>query len=229
MNRLKSNDVHLWRVAIAHADTPSATRVLSEDERRRATRYRFDRHRREFMIARAVLRLLLADYTGLSAERLCFTHNQRGKPSLDGSIQFNVSHAADVALIAISCMPVGVDIERVDPDFAWQGIARHFFSSAECEWIASHPSYARCESFLRCWTRREAFVKARGSGLPTEGACGLASTIRYHGRTWSIQSVAPFLGYIGAIAAEGEVFKVRAYDWNELPHGNAVAIAGEHS
>ncbi len=208
-----NNDVHLWRVVIGQADTPSVTGVLSDQERRRAARYRFARDQREFMVSRGVLRMILAGYTGRPAASLHFRHNERGKPSVEGSVQFNLTHAAEVALITVACTHVGVDVERVDPEFAWQEVALHFFSPAERDWIGSQPPAARSGSFFRCWTRREAYVKALGSGLAAEGACGLATTIHDNGRAWSIQSCTPFAGYIAAVAALAERFDLKTYDW----------------
>jgi 4'-phosphopantetheinyl transferase len=218
---LTTNDVHLWRVAIVCASTPSLFDVLSEEERRRASQYRFDRDRRQFVVAHGVLRLLLEGYTGRSAQSLRFTHNEHGKPSLDGGVQFNLSHAADVALIAVSRMEVGIDIEQVEPDCAWQDIAQHFFTQAERDCIGAEPEARRAEAFFRCWTRREAYAKARGLGLSTEAAFGINTPVEADGRWWSTREFEPRVGYVGAITCDGD-FKLEFYDWrSELAYGAA--------
>lgn len=207
------SSVHLWRAAIATIDVPSVTGVLSEKEQQRAVRYRFERDRREFKVARAMLRLTLAAYTGKPAASLCFQHGPGGKPSLGGDVQFNLSHAGGVVLIAVARLPVGIDVERVNPHFDWEPIARQFFSEVERDWIGARPAEVRTASFFRCWTRREAYVKARGRGVPTEGACGLATTMQADDHNWTIESCVPFPEYIGAVAAQTEGLAIQIFDW----------------
>jgi 4'-phosphopantetheinyl transferase len=160
-----------------------------------------------------VLRHLLGAYTTHRPELIHFHRRERGKPSVDGNVQFNVSHSGGVAVIAISKSLVGVDVERVVSNFPWEAIANNFFPEEDREWIAALPDSSRATGFYRCWTRREAYVKALGSGVPTEAACGL-SPLMFDGRScWSIQSFTPFSGFIGAIAVHRAQYCIRILNW----------------
>lgn len=144
---------------------------LSPDERRRAERIRGREPRNNWIMARATLRLLLANYSGLSADELRFSCNDWGKPvianpSVSPHPHFNYSHAGSMALLAISTAgPVGVDMERLEQLSEMDTIMRRYFSISEQATIASHPKSQRILSFYRVWTRKEAYLKALGIGL----------------------------------------------------------------
>src|SRR5579872_5570201 len=116
---LPENEVHVW---LASLEQPEGVmlqlqRALSSDERLRAAKFRFDKDRRHFMIARGVLRTLLSHYLHTPPAQLQFAYNGQGKPSLDMPVQgkplhFNLSHSYELALFAFSYAgPIGVDIE----------------------------------------------------------------------------------------------------------------------
>lgn len=143
-------------------------RALSPDERARASRFRFERDRRRFVAGRSVLRRELAERLDCTPSEVAFRYGPYGKPAVaDGDVVFNVSHSGSAALFAFAAAgELGVDVEllahgRPDDD----GVAERFFSPAEVETLRRQPAAARSETFLRCWTRKEAFVKARGEGL----------------------------------------------------------------
>jgi 4'-phosphopantetheinyl transferase len=211
-NTRAPGDIHLWRIVIKDFD-PGTKDVLSPEEHQRATRFRFEKDRREFVSTRSILRHLLGAYTGQRPEAMQFYRGERGKPAVDGNIQFNVSHAGGVALIAISESCVGVDVERVVSDFPWEPIARNFFPEKERDWISALPYSSRALGFFRCWTRREAYVKALGTGVPTESACGLSAVLSDGHTLCSIQSFSPYFGYIGAVAVQRAEYCVRILDW----------------
>ncbi len=211
-----SSDIHLWRVSLEELAPSSLARVLSDDERRRAAKFRFEQHRHEFVAARAVLRHVLAAYVGNAPASLQFRYGEHGKPALDG-IEFNLSHSGAKALIAVSQSPIGVDLERVDPSFRWEEIAAAFFSPQEREMIAAQPAPHRVTAFLRCWTRRESCLKACGSGLATSAAGSVSGGDPY-GSGCRIRSLEPFPGYIGAVACGIEGFALKVFDWSfDLP------------
>jgi 4'-phosphopantetheinyl transferase len=171
--------------------------TLPPDERSRSARFRFQADRRRFVVARAVLRDLLARHLEIEPAVIRFAYNAFGKPALTpefgGRVRFNLSHSAHLALIAIATdVDVGVDVEwiRADPDQA--EIARHFFSEAEVARLNALPRQLKAEEFFRCWTRREACVKARGQGLGDD-------PIELPDDS-SVQIVHPAPGYIGAVA-----------------------------
>ncbi|HEY4001849.1 MAG TPA: 4'-phosphopantetheinyl transferase superfamily protein, partial [Candidatus Xenobia bacterium] len=153
-------------------DVPDGVRArlvdtLSEDERVRADRFYFERDRRHFQVARGMVRHLLGHVAGLGPGAVSFHYGPRGKPSVDG-LEFNLSHSGELALLGVSFdQPLGVDIERCRPMPDAEAIARRFFSPRECEALLALPAEAREEAFFRCWTRKEAYIKALGSGLMT--------------------------------------------------------------
>ncbi|MEA2409874.1 MAG: 4-phosphopantetheinyl transferase [Thermoleophilaceae bacterium] len=158
-----SDEVHVWSVEL---DRPAAhlARALSEDELLRAARYKVPDAGPRFVAARAALRTLLGRYLGHDPAALRFAAGPQGKPRLDhppSSLQFNVSHSAGVALIAVAPeMEVGIDIEEIKPRQDLAGLARRVFTEREREAIALDE-----QSFYRHWVAKEAFVKATGRGI----------------------------------------------------------------
>jgi 4'-phosphopantetheinyl transferase len=163
---LPPDEVHVWRASL---DRPLSglDALLSADERARADRFRFDRDRSRFVAARGLLRELLARYTGVAPARLTFRYGAFEKPFLDGpGPWFNVSHSGPLALFAVGARAeLGIDVERFDPEFVAGRIPEHFFSAAEVRALRSLPVDEQARAFLTCWTRKEAFIKARGDGL----------------------------------------------------------------
>jgi 4'-phosphopantetheinyl transferase len=141
--------------------------LLSADERERASRFHFARDRDRYVVGRGVLRALLGDYVRAAPELVRFHYGPQGKPHLatDGP-RFNVSHSGAVALYAFSWSgEVGIDVELFRPEFAREHIAERFFSPAEVATLRSLPDDLQPSAFLTCWTRKEAYIKARGEGL----------------------------------------------------------------
>src|SRR6185312_3642180 len=133
----------------------------------RAARFRFDRDRDRFITARGTLRMLLARYLRKQPKDLQFLLGREGKPALvpesaGETLSFNLSHSQDVAVFAFGWhRNIGVDVERVRPDVEYEDIARHHFSAGEIQSLASLPRQKRVEGFFLCWTRKEAYIKAR--------------------------------------------------------------------
>jgi 4'-phosphopantetheinyl transferase len=141
--------------------------VLSPDELERAASFRFDRDRDRFAVGRMLLRTLLEQYTGEPKERIRFAYGPFGKPFLaEGTTTFNVSHSEDRAMFAFSQgLEIGVDIEALASRPSDRDVAERFFSSGEVRALTGLPLEQQARAFLTCWTRKEAFVKARGDGL----------------------------------------------------------------
>lgn len=160
---------HVWRIDLAgegeRAD--ECKRLLSDDERARAARFHFDRHRRHYIVGRATLRRIVAAYLALAPDEVVFRYGPQGKPELSARegprLEFNLSHSADLALCVVARWPVGVDLERLrevpDADL----IAARFFTPAEV--AVQRAAADRDAAFLRHWTRKEAVIKAVGVGL----------------------------------------------------------------
>ena len=167
--------------------------TLTGDERERCARFRFARDRRRFVVAHGVLRRLLGRYLGVRPEGLRFERNEFGKPRLsprfDRRLRFNLSHSADVALIAVAVdAEVGVDVEyiRALPD------------------LADDP-----RAFLGDWTRKEAYVKARGESLARLSPTGDIVP----DQRWSLYGLHPAPGYIGAVAIKGRCWRLSQLHW----------------
>ncbi len=202
-------DVDLFYIAL-DVDLPGAFTILSDEERARAARFHFDRDRRRFVNCRAKVRTTLGRYLNTDPARIEFRYNEFGKPSAEG-IFFNVSHSHDLALLAISrTREVGVDIERIDASFAHDNIPERFFSPGEVMALRALPEHQQFQAFFACWTRKEAYIKARGMGMalaldsfdvtltPGEPARFLRGA-----GDWSIESLAPPAGYAAAVVADG--------------------------
>jgi 4'-phosphopantetheinyl transferase len=164
-------DVVLTRLEGRPAAVCEAAALLSDAERRRATRFVFDRDRRRFIIARAALRQLLGARLGVRPETVELAYGPRGKPVLarrfaDSDLHFNVSHCDDVAVYALSSGgEVGIDVEAMHVIDDADDIAARWFSPRE---IDAYQALDPCDKplgFVNCWTRKEAFVKALGDGL----------------------------------------------------------------
>jgi 4'-phosphopantetheinyl transferase len=142
--------------------------LLSADESARAARFAFPHLREAFTLARGALRILLGRAEGAAPEDVRFSYGAKGKPELTprSRVQFNASHSADLALIAITLdREIGVDVEQVRPMRDLAGIAARFFSAGETAQLNSLPQDQREAAFFRCWTRKEAYIKAIGDGL----------------------------------------------------------------
>jgi 4'-phosphopantetheinyl transferase len=214
---LASDEVHTWCVRL---DVPQdlVARLyptLSQVERNRCARFRFDRDRRRFVVAHGALRDLLGRYVGTRPGDLRFVRNGFGKPALSPEFgprpRFNLSHSADLALIAISAdADIGVDVEcvRSSPDYA--DIARHFFSAAEVHRLNGFPGHLDAGAFLRCWTQKEAYMKARGEGFEISPA---SFSVFHLESTWSLHALQPAPGYVGALAIERKGWRLRQWHW----------------
>jgi 4'-phosphopantetheinyl transferase len=196
--------------------------TLADDERERAARFRFEVHRRRYIVARGFLRYALSAYAGEAPSRIQFSYGAKGKPAIAGTaLEFNVSHSEDVALYAFALeMPVGVDVEHVRRLDELDGIAQRFFSAAEWAAIERMQPQVRVDAFFRCWTRKEAYIKATGDGLsyPLDqfevSVSGPARMLNIEGNgaeasRWSMHDIALPAGYIGALAFRGTGFDVQ--------------------
>lgn len=200
-----TGEVHAWLLPVAGA--PECVAFLDDEERERADRFRDHAARRRFVVSHGALRLILGRLTRTPPESLRFALRcghcggaDHGKPHLPGSeLDFSISHSGALAAIAVARgRRVGVDVERVRRRTDVLGIAGSAFSPAERLEIEALPSdEERRAAFFRCWTRKEAYLKARGVGL----AAGLDGTA---GPEWQLHSLRTPPGYMAAVAAEGQ-------------------------
>lgn len=223
---LADGEVHVWRIVLGdlHADVPRLRAWLSADEIERADRFKFDRHRVDFVAGRAAMRLLLGAYFDATPATLHFSYGERGKPSLP-ALDFNLSHSGGLALLAVArSRAVGVDVEQVRPEVDTEGIARRFFSAVEVEALLGLPEPERVDAFFRCWTRKEAYIKACGEGLwlaldkfdvtlgPDEPAAFRSSRGDVSG--WRMLDVRPGPGWFAALVVSGHDWTARGFDFH---------------
>lgn len=171
-------DVDVWHVGISASGAEVDASVLDPGELERAARYRQPVDRLRYVATRAALRELLGERLGIRPASLRLTTTRRGRPELadpHGGLSFNVSHAGEHALIAISpARTVGVDIERVDPELDWRQLVDLVCTADEQRlWMAGPAAPLQREYFFRCWTAKEALLKALGIGI-AEGLHALA-------------------------------------------------------
>lgn len=217
-------EVHVWR---AHLDaSDECDRALSPDERARAARFRFERDRRRYVAGRALLRCLLARYTGADPAELRLSYGTHGKPRLDGPLRFNVAHADAVWLCAVTeSGEVGADVEPIAPFEEMDDVAAEMFSAAECGVYRALPADSRVDAFAACWTRKEAFVKAVGDGLSyplarfdvTLAPHQPPALLRIDGSPaaaarWRMAAASPAPGYAAAVVASAPVHQFHFFD-----------------
>jgi 4'-phosphopantetheinyl transferase len=168
---LPSDRVDCWAVALDGVPADAAatmTGLLSADERARAERFRFERHRLMYVNTHAALRLLLARYLHASPKSLAIVLDRNGRPVLAdfARLHFNLTHSGGIALVAVSCVaPVGIDVEQIRDVLDFAAIARRYFASGEFENLLELAPAERLRGFFVTWTRKEAYVKALGLGL----------------------------------------------------------------
>jgi 4'-phosphopantetheinyl transferase len=229
---LSDEEAHVWAVPIDEHQptTDQGLACLSQDERRRAEQFQLELPRRRFIVTRVALRRLLAEYLDMPAADISLAYSPRGKPMLGGtrtgtSLHFNLAHTHDLALVAVTrgC-DIGVDVERLRAVSHLESIARRYFHPAELGAILNARAESRNKAFLRCWTAKEAVVKAIGAGLtdslaefcvPVADASGtwvempiLAATTSQ--RCW-LERLSPSETSIAAVAFVGERRRVSCF------------------
>ncbi len=220
---LGPDEAHVWLTSL---DVPahrlsSLRALLNAEELARADRFLQPHHRCHSAVARGGLRSLLGRYLQVAPQSVVFQFNAHGKPSLAGAhehsgLRFNLSHSHGLALIAFARgRDLGVDIEKVRPERPAEPIAERFFAPAEAARLRSLPSAQQPEGFFECWTRKEAYIKARGKGLSLpldsfEVAFGPGVRPAILGASdepdavarWALFDLQPSAGFAGALVVE---------------------------
>jgi 4'-phosphopantetheinyl transferase len=231
---LHNDEVHLWR-ACTDQSAPVfhlLAQTLSNDERARSERYYFERDRKRYIVGRGILRMILSSYLQTNPRSIKFRYSSYGKPILDGTraiknLDFNVSHSAGLAIYAVvRNKSIGIDLEKIQPILEAEQITKNLFSHDESEIFHWLPKQAKTEAFINCWTRKEAYLKARGRGLslaldqitvsfmPGEPARLLRVENDLQETTrWSISAFSPASGYAAALAVQGYGLGINYYSW----------------
>jgi 4'-phosphopantetheinyl transferase len=239
---LRPSRVHVWRVSLDRQPEAiaEARAVLSADERARASRFFFERDRDRFVAGRAALRGILGRYLGVPPDRVELCPGHRGKPALAAhhgatALRFNLAHSDGLALCAVaSGRDVGVDLERLRADFATDAVAEHFFSRAEILTLRTLSGERRIRAFFDCWTRKEAYIKARGDGLwlpldrfevslaPGDPPALLATHDEpAEVARWALREVDAGPGFAAALAVEGRGWRLERWQWLEGLHSTS--------
>jgi 4'-phosphopantetheinyl transferase len=231
---LGHNEVHVWRVQL---DLPLAVfrrlqEMLSADEQARVKRFRLRKDQVRYVASRGMLRAILSRYLGTEPCQLRFSYSRYGKPGLAEEagrqqVQFNLSHSNGLALYAFSeRRAIGVDLEGIEPNIAYTQIARHSFSPREFAVLSSLPAEQQPYAFFTCWTRKEAYIKARGDGFaldprrfqvslsPGEPAALLdVEDEPAEVERWSLVELSPGPDYTASLAIERHNCQVRKWRW----------------
>ena len=224
-----NRDVHVWRLLLTAIPEGDADAHLSPDERTRAGRFHFSVDRKRFAVTRGLLRVILGRCAGVDPAAFVFSYGAAGKPAIADPpdarrFTFNVSHSADVALIAVAREhPVGVDVERLR-EIEVLELARRFFSKAEIDAVQSVAGAERQRMFFSCWTRKESVLKACGAGLAASSGVeqrvvdgrGYWIVKGQQGSSsgWAVIDLDPGAGYVGALAVPGDDWAVTCWDGN---------------
>lgn len=234
---LTAKDVHVWAIAldVDEAAVASHAALLSTDEQQRAERFYFEHLRRRFTVSHGALRWILSRYARVAPAEIELVALADGKPALAeryaiGGLKFNLTHSGELALVAVTRgSEVGVDAERLREVSNLERLARRYFHDAEVEEVLGAPTLQqRYEAFLRCWTGKEAVVKAYGTGIgaglrsfrvplveSTEGWADLSAMPRpfAESRCWLTQLM-PCRGYIAACATIEQQRNVAGFEFN---------------
>ena len=222
------NLVHVWTAAL---DRDEATRArlesaLSPDEIARANRFHFAKDRKRYVVARGLLRKILGRYLRQAPAALEFSYGAYGKPSLAGAqvssgLTFNLAHSGELAVYAVSTKRnLGIDVELIKPESAGEDIARRYFSAREVSDLLTLPPEERVAAFFRCWTRKEAYLKATGMGLQTPLDSFSVSLLPGDPPQflagvepcWHMAAFHPADNYSGALAYDGTLSRVSYFD-----------------
>lgn len=196
------------------AAVPFFKSLMTPDEQQRAGRYHQAKDRQRFFVSRGTLRVLVGMYTGQHPDTVKFAPGTNKKPVVMGfsDLHYNVSHAGDWVLIAIGSVPVGVDVERIDPAFEYQSILRDSFSETEQQYIRKNDN---CRSaFYRLWTRKEALTKATAKGIDDtffrvpslDGVHRVADDLMQTTENWMVGSFGAADDYAAAVAYPDDKF-----------------------
>lgn len=225
-------EVHLWAWPLepSPVDLAAHIEILDHEELHRMHGFRFAADRSRYAVAHANLRRILGAYLGRLPERICFRANHFGKPELaeedpTSLLRFSLSHSRSVAVLALALeLPVGVDVEDVRPIEA--EVAEAHFSTTEISALGSLHGDAWLSGFYRCWTRKEAILKAEGVGLhlaldgfdvsllpdvPPE-LLGTREPVHFR-YPWKLHDVSPASGTIGALATPYSQAKLACFSF----------------
>lgn len=224
-------DIWRGRLDVPQPDLHNFWSILNREEQARASRFKFPEHQHRFTAARGMLRWILARYLKVDPIALIFATGPHGKPFLvnissHSLLSFNVAHSHQLALYAITQnREVGVDIEKLRSDIDYEGMVPRIFTRQEAALFWALPPKEREKAFFSCWTKKEAYLKARGEGLAfslkkvsilsESGPIGQIQILDDPEETnrWRVQELHPGEGYAAAVVAEKQDWNLRQWDF----------------
>jgi len=232
--KLTLNEIHIWSTFLDQPqhEVHALEKILSREEKIRAKNFHFERHRTRFIVGRGFLRTILGRYLGVKPGRLQLLHGKNGKPALagtyaDAGVSFNLSHSKGQALYAIILgWEIGVDIEYIHDFSEMESIADKILSASEKIAFRELPKQKKIKAFFKWWTRKEAFLKALGTGL-AQSMDMIDISIFYGEETvgekievspdeiskWSIHDIEPVPGFAAAFAVEQKNWRLHCWQW----------------
>ncbi len=232
--KLLIDEVHIWKLNIGQPDLQNFEFIsmLSEMERIRARSFRFNKIRKYFIITHGVLRIILGFYLNIKPGQLKFHYGSYGKPYINEkfckeSIQFNLSHSHEFAIYAfVRGHRVGVDLEYITDIQDFEEITAQLFSKQENTIFKKIPKSQKLRTFFKCWTIKEAYSKAVGTGLTEpfiqrnlsfalkKSICKFKTKINAEDAFyWSITSFTPTPNYIASLAVESHNWHLQSFQF----------------
>lgn len=231
---LSEKKIHFWYCDFAeNIDAlESYYSLLSSDEKERSRKFKFDKDSNCYIISRGILRFLTGIYLNMNPKNIKFKYTSFGKPLLDfeTDLKFNISHSGNMAVFAFfKNQEIGVDIEKIKNDFNVMELAQNFFSKTEIEALERVPKKELSRAFYRCWTRKESFIKAEGTGLSfplnqfsvsleDDKHAELLET-KWNSKEkkeWQLFSFIPTIGYIAAVALKNSLATISYHNWDSI-------------
>lgn len=231
---LSHDEVHVWAASLNQPPLMVSRMLwdLSQDERARAGRFYSLRDRNRYIMAHGVLRGILGRYLNLAPAEVRICASPDGKPALapelrGNHLEFNLSHSRELALIAVGKgRQLGIDVEYIRAELNGEEIAERYFSPLEAALLRSLPQDVRLTAFFAGWTRKEAYIKARGIGLlkPLDQfavaiAPGQPAALLHDESDpdaisrWSLRSLDVEPEYAASVAVEGQDWDLRRWLW----------------
>lgn len=212
------NNFHIWEIPldILGINLNDCFQKLSQEEKKVAMRFQFEKHRRRYIISHAAMREIFSTYLNVPNSEITVHVAEHGKPYLENNpLYFNLSHSHEMALLGLSFQGnVGVDIEYMNPSINFMSIAERYFTPEEVSQLKDVPLEARYQHFYLCWSAKEAYLKAKGIGIATHlkmFTLGIQTlneikilTINQEIKefsTWFVQSMCSIDGYVATVVS----------------------------
>jgi len=229
---LDEEDVHIWKFDKSDLaeDLSNYNELLNDQEKERASKFRFDDDRDRFLWGRVKLKLLLGTYLNESPSALRFIYSKHGKPKLEKRehqyLHFNMSHSGDLILFGISRSPIGVDVEEISRGVDIKRISDSYFSPNEKNVVEMAPGGEKENVFYEIWTKKEALIKGigKGLGIPLNNFCVTSDRSgcvkwkpenQFSSSEWYVGSVETMPSYKAAFATLIENVEVAYFPINE--------------